>query len=80
MVLQAVENTLALPTQICVNVVASLGKPNGNGERPITLTECLYEMRSWDSEHRGWWDDALKGNSALQSGLLRRVYEEGCLT
>ena len=33
-------------------------------------------MRSWDSEYHSWWDDAVKGNSALQSGLLRRVYEE----
>ena len=73
MVLQAMKNTLALPTQICVNVVALLGKPNGNGDRPITLTGRLYavymagcknEMRSWDSEHHGWWDDAVKGNSA----------------
>ena len=84
-VLIAVEHTLALQTQICVNVVALLGKPNGNGQRPITLTLCLCaiymavcqnELRSWDSEHRGWWDDAVKGNSAVQSGLLRREYEE----
>ena len=33
-------------------------------------------MCNWDSEYRGWWDDAVKGNRALQSGLLRRVYEE----
>ena len=84
MVLQAVEK-LALPTQMCVNVVGLLCKPNGNGERPITLTECLYaiykagcknEVRNWDSENHGWWGDAVKGNSAHQSGLLRRVYEE----
>ena len=37
-VLPAVEESLALPTQICANVVALLGKPNGAGERPITLT------------------------------------------
>ena len=84
-VLQTVENTLALPTQRCVNVVALLGKPSGYGQRPTTLTGCLYaiymagcqnEMRNWDSEYHGWWDDAVKGNSALQSGLLRPVYEE----
>ena len=34
------------------------------------------EMRSWDNNYHGWWDDAVKGNSALRSGLLRRIYEE----
>ena len=62
MVLQVVEKKLCAPTQLCVNVVGLLGKPNGNGERPITLTECLYaiymagcrnEMRTWDSEIHG---------------------------
>ena len=61
------------------------GQAEWEWERPITLTGCLYaiymagcknEMRSWDSEHHGWWDEAVKGNSALQSGLLRRVYQE----
>ena len=78
MVLQAVENTLALPTQICVNVVALLGKANGNGERPITLTECLYaiymadckdEMRSWDSEHHGWWGRCSEGQQRATEWL-----------
>ena len=43
-VMQAEEESLALPTQIGVNVVALLGKPNGAGERPITLTGCLYAI------------------------------------
>ena len=72
------EKTCAPYADVCQRV-GLLGKPNGNGERPITLTECLYaiymagcknEMRTWDSENHGWWDDA------DQSGLLRRVYEE----
>ena len=33
-------------------------------------------MRSWDNNYHGWWEDSVKGNSALQSGLLRRIYEE----
>ena len=41
-VMQAVEESLALLTQICVNVVQ--GKTNGVGERPITLTGCLYAI------------------------------------
>ena len=54
-------------------------------KRPITLTGCLCatymasyknETRHWDNDYHGWWDDAVKGNSALQSGLLRRRYEE----
>ena len=36
------EESLALSTQICVNVVALQGKPNGAGESPITLTGSLY--------------------------------------
>ena len=43
-VMQTVEKSLALPTQICVNLVALLGKANGAGERPITLTGCLYAV------------------------------------
>ena len=82
-VMQAVEESLALPTQICVIVVALLGKPSGAGERLVTLTGCFHtifmvgyknETRFWDDEFHGWWDDAAKGNSALQSGLRRRVY------
>ena len=84
-VMQAVEESLALPTQICVNVVALQGKPNGAGERPVTLTGCLYaifmaghqkEARLWDDAYHGWWDDAVTGNCALQSGLRGRIYQK----
>ena len=43
-------------------------------------TRCTWRAakvnRGSDSKYHGWWDDAVKDNSALQSGLLRRVYEE----
>ena len=34
------------------------------------------ESRLWDDAYHGWWNDAVNGNSALQSGELRRIYEE----
>ena len=43
-VMQAVEESLALPTQICVHVVASQDEPNAAGDRPSTLTGCLYAI------------------------------------
>ena len=43
-VLQDVEEILALPAQIFVNIVAFQRKPNGAGGRPITLAGCLYAM------------------------------------
>ena len=43
-------------------------------------TPCAWRVakvnRGSDSEYLGWWDDAVKDNCALQSGLLRRVSEE----
>ena len=45
---------------------------------PLTWLATKNEMRNWDSEYRGWLDDAVKCNSALQSGLLRTRL--GCLT
>ena len=81
----AVEKSLALPTQICVNVVALLGMGKGQSRSlgaytPFTWPAVKNEMRNWNSEYHGWWDDAVKGNSALQSGLLRRVFRGDCLT
>ena len=67
------------PTKICVNVVAS------GQAKCVALAGCFYaifmsgyqeEARLWDDAYYGWWDDAGKGNSALQSGLLRRIYEK----
>ena len=71
--MQAVEESVALPVEICANVVALQGKPNGSGERLVTLIGCLDAVFM-----AGWWDDAVEGNSGLQSALLRRIYEEGC--
>ena len=34
------------------------------------------QARPWDDAYHGWWDDAAQGNSAQQSGLLGRIYEE----
>ena len=75
---KVVEESLVLPTQMCTNVVALLGKPKGAGERPITLTGCLYamymaghinEMRSWDNKYHGWWEDAVEGNRGTPEWL-----------
>ena len=42
----------------------------------IFMAGCWKEGRLWDDGYHGWWDDAVKGNSALQSALQRRTEEE----
>ena len=55
------------------------------GERPIGLTNMPY--RVWNAMRRGWviewedrkagfWDTAIKGSSALQTGLERLVMDK----
>ena len=72
------------PLQVLVNLVALILKPAG-GDRPIGLTAWLYctwaicrnsPSSSWDEKKAGFWDDAIKGSSALQATLLRRTNAE----
>ena len=57
----------------------------GGGERPITITSTLYslvmgiygiEMTEWQEDQGASWDDAVRGSSALQAALKRRMLDE----
>ena len=59
-------------------------KPDG-GDRPIGITPMLAAIfmkaqgtliDEWDQEHMNFWEDAVKGSSALQAGLQRRLLDE----
>ena len=59
-------------------------KPKG-GDRPITVTSTLYslvmdilgvQMNDWQEDQQAFWDDAIKGSSALQAALHRRLHDE----
>ena len=64
-VLPAVEESLALQTLICTNVW------------PCWANQTELEKgKSLSRDHKYHRDDAVKGSSALQSGLLRRICEE----
>ena len=55
-----------------------MGKPNG-GVRPIALMTMIYrlwskirghEIRQWEDLHKGPWDAAIRGSSALRAILV----------
>ena len=59
-------------------------KPAG-GDRPIGITpllaalliRCLFPLADeWDEERMNFWEDAVKGSSALKAGLFRRLLDE----
>ena len=59
-------------------------KPKGR-DRPITLTSALYSsvtgilgftVAEWQEEQEAFWDDAVRGRSALQAALRRRLLDE----
>ena len=59
-------------------------KPAG-GDRPIGITpllaalliRCLFPLvDEWDEERMNFWEDAVKGSSALKAGLFRRLLDE----
>ena len=65
-------------------VVQLIPKPKG-GDRPITVTSTLYslvidvlgfQMNEWQEDQQAFWDDAVRGSSALQAALQRRLYDE----
>ena len=72
------------PLQALLALIPLLPKPLG-GDRPIFLATQFYVLwaglrRPWSSEWEekkaGFWDDAIKGSSALQAGLRRRLFDE----
>ncbi|CAE8616817.1 unnamed protein product, partial [Polarella glacialis] len=84
--LNASEAALNWPSQVVNNLIAMVPKPQG-GERPITLTSALYRlwsrmrkfiMSSWEEEHHGFWDTAIRGSSPLRAALVRELKNECC--
>ena len=78
------EQLLAVQVQMLCNFVGMLEKPGG-GERPIALTVALYclycNVRNvfavqWDKDHAGFWDDAVRGSSALMAAIKRNISRE----
>ena len=66
------------------NYVQLIPKPKG-GDRPITITSALYslvmglfgvDMDDWQEAQLAFWDDAVRGSSALQAALKRRLFDE----
>ena len=79
--ISAIISSVSWPLQALHNQVVLIGKPKG-GDRPICLvplivklweTICGDTVLSWDKERIGFWDDAVKGSSALRAAGLRRL-------
>ena len=67
--------------------ISLIPKPDG-GDRPIGVTPLLCAIffkaaacfvTDWDVEHMNFWEDAIRGSSALLAGLRRRLLDE-CAT
>ena len=85
--LRASERKCTFPLQVLCNIIALISKPKG-GDRPIGLACFLYCVWSiirapptvqWDERKAGFWDDAVRGSSALQATLLRRAKAEAAI-
>ena len=83
-IIDDVEESLAMPIQILLNIVALLPKPQG-GERPVGLVSLFGvlwsvlrgdEFKTWDNRRAAHWDDAVKGSSALKAAIRRRMLDE----
>ena len=83
-IIDDMERYLAAPLQAIFNLVSLIPKPDG-GERPITLTSCVYVLwsaartapiNSWEDGFAGFWDDAVRNSSCLQAALTRRLFDE----
>ena len=72
------------PIQTLLTIIALLDKPDG-GKRPIGLLQFIYRLWSatrrnlvttWVDQRAGFWDDAIKGSSALRAALRRLLSDE----
>ena len=73
--------TLALPTQVLLQLTVLPGKKSG-GSRTIAILTTFYRLlmrmlaptiADWDVTTAGPWDSALRGNSALRAHVARAV-------
>ena len=82
--LNSINEKVAWPRQVMHNIVVLLGKPKG-GDRPICLVSWLIKLweaffdesvTEWEAGRIGFWDDAVKGSSALRAAAMRRLHAE----
>ena len=83
-IMNMIEANLKWPAQVLINIVTLMGKPMG-GIRPIALMPMVYrlwtkcrksDIQAWDSKHRGHWDAAVAGSSALRAAVLTIFRDE----
>ena len=83
-VLKEIDRKVSMPIQALTNIISLIPKPTG-GDRPIGLTSMIYVLWStlkgnafkhWDEGRQRFWDDAVKGSSALKAALQRRLLDE----
>ena len=81
--LNDIETTMAWPSQVLQVLVVLI--PKKIGDRPISLISLLFKLweslnsstiTTWEKEKVGFWDDAVKGSSALRAAALRRMRAE----
>ena len=72
------------PFGLTATPISLIPKPGG-GLRPIGVTQLLCAiflksqsgfLEGWEEEHMKFWEDAVKGSSALRAGLDRRLMDE----
>ena len=82
--LNSVEENIAWPIQILINIIVLMGKPHGD-VRPIALMPMLYRLWTkirnasideWGSLHHGPWDAAIRGSSALRAACIGAFFDE----
>ena len=78
------ESRLAPPLRTLLSLIALIGKPTG-GDRPICLSSLFYviwssirnrDINAWEDGYIRFWDDAVRGSSALRASLMRRLLGE----
>ena len=83
-IVNSIISNAIVPRQMMLNVVQLIPKPKG-GDRPITITSTVLslvmdvlgvQMNEWQEAQEAFWDDAVKGSSALRAALDRRMMDE----
>ena len=83
-ILSLINKSVAWPRQSMHHQIVLLGKPRG-GQRPICLVAIIIKLweavhsetiMSWEEDRVGFWDDAVRGSSALRAAALRRLIAE----
>ena len=83
-VINEAEEKMAAPVQTLLSLIPLLQKPQG-GDRPVVLASLFYvlwaairnpDVSPWEADFVAFWDAAVKGSSALQAALHRRLKEE----